>query len=52
MDHAGNNVFAGSALSLNEHGDIRCRDLVHTGAQRLHAFATSENDRLGRNLSN
>ena len=51
MDHAGNDVFAGTALALNQDGNVGARDLVHAVAQRLHDLRAAENYRLGRKLS-
>ena len=51
MDHAGNNVFAGTALALDQDGNVGARDLVHAVAKRLHDFRAAENYRLGRKLA-
>ena len=51
VDHAGDDVFAGAALALNQDGYVGASDLVHAVAQRLHDLGAAENDRLGRKLS-
>jgi hypothetical protein len=47
VDHARDDVFAGAALPLNEHGDVRARDLGQSFAQSLHDIGAPEHDASG-----
>ena len=51
MDHAGDDVFAGTALALNQDRDIGACHLVHAVSKQLHDFRVAENYGLGRKLS-
>ena len=51
MNHARDNVFAGTALALNQDGNVGARDLVHAVAEGLHNLGAAEYNRLGRKFS-
>ncbi len=51
VDHARDNVFAGAALSLDEHRDVGAGYLSQPFAQGPHGFGAPEDDRLGRHLA-
>jgi hypothetical protein len=52
MNHAGDDVLARAALTLNENRHICRRHFVHARSQPLHDFAIPEDDRLRGNLAN
>src|SRR5208282_946593 len=47
VDHAGDDVFAGATLSVNQDGDVGAGDLVHAGAESLHRFGLAKYDGVG-----
>jgi len=47
MNHAGNDVFTGTAFPLDQDRDIGGGDLVEALTDGLHAFGPAENDGLG-----
>ncbi len=51
MNHARNNVLAGSALSLDEDRNIRACQFCETVADGLHGLRAPEDDRIGRHFS-
>ncbi len=44
VNHARDNIFSRTALSLNQHRDVRARDFFQTLAQRAHGLRTAKND--------
>ena len=51
MNQAGDDVFASSALTVNQHRDVSCSDFCEPIAKGLHGFGIAKNDRLGRNFA-
>jgi hypothetical protein len=51
MDHAGNNVFAGTALALDKHWNIGGSDLVQALTDGLHHLSTPKYHGLWRKLA-
>ena len=51
VDHASDDVLAGAALPLNEHGDVRAGNLGQPLAKSLHDIGAPKHDRLRRHLS-
>ncbi len=51
VNHASDDVLTGTALALNQDGNVGAGDFVHAVAQRLHDLRVAENYGLGRKLS-
>jgi len=50
MNHARDDVFARSTLSLDEYGNIRARQFCQAVPDGLHAFRAPEHNGIGRHF--
>ena len=51
MNHAGDDVFAGAAFTLNEYRDVGAGELVQALAEGTHCLGVSEDDGVGGDLA-
>ena len=51
VDHAGDDVFAGATLSLDQHGDVGAGDLGQPLPQSPHGLGAAEYDGIGGHLA-